>query len=51
MIGTVRDPVRKANASRWEFQAFNAMLHFEKKTGDVHIKISLLVLPGSKLSA
>ena len=31
VIGTVRDPVRKANASRWEFQAFNAMLHFEKK--------------------
>ena len=28
------------------FQASNAMLHFEKKTGDVHIKISLLVLPG-----
>ena len=31
VIGTVRDPVRKANASRWEFQTFNAMLHFEKK--------------------
>ena len=30
MIGTVRDPVRKANASRSEFHAFNAMLHFEK---------------------
>jgi hypothetical protein len=31
VIGTVRDPVRKANASRCEFHAFNPMPHFEKK--------------------
>ena len=43
MIGTVRDPVRKAKASRWEFEDFNAMLH-------LNIRISLLFFPGSKLS-